>query len=267
MRKITAPAFLLFSLPVILFLSSCGSTKRLRYFQDLPESHTASELALAAYTEPHIQPDDILSIHINTIDADATAAINARNVGYTNMGAQAQGATPQAAGTGYLVDKDGYVDIPIVGRLKVGGLTTAEARDAIKAKSASSFKNPVVDVRYANFKITVIGEVSRPATYVLPNEQVTLLDAIGYAGDLTIYGKRENILVIRKDANGKNFTVKLDLTQKSTLNSPYFYLKQNDVVYVEPNKTKVLNNDNNVIKYITAAATIFTAIVLGIRYL
>lgn len=247
-------------------LSSCVNTKRLKYFRDLPESTQASEIAIADYTEPNIQPDDILAINVNTIDPQATIAINSRNGGFANVGVNPQSGmiTPVS---GYLVDKAGFVDVPILGRIKVGGLTTLKAREVLKAKGNEFFKNPVVDVRFSNFRITVIGEVNRPASYIIPNEQVSLLDAIGYAGDLTIYGRRENILLIRKDAGGKNLTVKLDLSKKGTLNSPYFYLRQNDVIYVEPDKTKVLNNDNNLIKYITAGATIFTAIILGIRYL
>lgn len=256
---------LLLIVTVAGMLSSCANTKRLRYFQDLSESATASDLAIAKYNEPYIQPDDILSININTIDPEATASINNRNGGYSNVAGAQPGSV--ASTSGYLVDKDGFADIPVLGKIKLAGLTTLQARDAVRAKALASFKNPVVDVRFSNFKITVIGEVNRPASYIIPNEQVTLLDAIGYAGDLTVYGKRENVLLIRKDANGKNFSVKMDMTKKSTLNSPYFYLRQNDVIYVEPNKTKVLNSDNNLIKYITVAATVFTAFVLGIRYL
>lgn len=249
-----------------VLLSSCANTKKLRYFQDLSESTEAKTVSVADFTDPTIQPDDILAININTIDAQATYSINSRNGGYSNIGVNPQ-LGGVAAASGYLVDRNGFVDIPVLGKIKLSGSTTLAARDLIAAKAQVSFKNPVIDVRFSNFKITVIGEVNRPASYVIPNEQVTLLDAIGYAGDLTIYGKRENILLIRKDPNGRNLSVKLDLTKKATLNSPYFYLRQNDVIYVEPNKTKVLNNDNNVIKYITAAATIFTAVVLGARYL
>lgn len=265
MKKLPFPMQLFFIISVVGIFSSCANTKRLRYFQDLPESPIAADLAIAKYNEPYIQPDDILSININTIDPEATTSINNRNGGYSNAGVVQPGSV--ASTSGYLVDKDGFVDVPILGKIKLAGLTTVQARDAVRTKSLSSFKNPVVDVRFSNFKITVIGEVNRPASYIIPNEQVTLLDAIGYAGDLTVYGKRENVLLIRKDASGKNLSVKLDMTKKNTLNSPYFYLRQNDVIYVEPNKTKVLNSDNNLIKYVTVAATIFTAFVLGIRYL
>jgi polysaccharide export outer membrane protein len=142
-----------------------------------------------------------------------------------------------------------------------------QARAAVKERASHSFNDPVVDVRFSNFKITVIGEVNHPAAYVVPNQQVTLLDAIGYAGDLTVYGRRTNVLLIRKGADGRNVSVRIDMTKKSMLSSPYFYLKQNDIVYVEPLKTKVLNNDTNVIKYLTLAATLLTAAILAKRYL
>jgi polysaccharide export outer membrane protein len=266
MKKYFTAKLTVLIISATVLLNSCANTKRLRYFQDLSESTEASSVNIAAFTDPVIQVDDILAININTVDAQATYSINSRNGNYSNVGFNPQ-AGSMGTVSGYLVDKNGSVDLPILGKIKLAGSTTLAARDLIAAKALLSFKNPVVDVRFSNFKITVIGEVNRPASYVMPNEQITLLDAIGYAGDLTIYGKRENILLIRKDPNGRNLSVKLDLTKKATLSSPYFYLKQNDVIYVEPNKTKVLNNDNNIIKYITAGATIFTAIVLGIRYL
>lgn len=258
--------FLLLTVFIAITCSSCVNTKRLKYFQDLSEANVATPINIADYTEPVIQPDDILAINVNTIDPQATYAINSRNGGFSNVGVNPQSGTITPV-TGYLVDKAGFVDVPVMGRIKLAGLTTLSARDIVRARANDFFKNPIVDVRFSNFKITVIGEVNKPASYIIPNEQVSLLDAIGYAGDLTVYGKRNNILLIRRDAGGKNITIKLDLTKKSTLNSPYFYLKQNDVVYVEPDKTKVLNNDNNAFKYITAGATVFTAIILAIRYL
>ncbi|MBE9585870.1 polysaccharide biosynthesis/export family protein [Mucilaginibacter sp. JRF] len=267
MKKISAVRFgLLISIAAILF-SSCGSTKKIRYFQDLPETSQANEFSAAEYVEPTIQPDDILAITVTTNDPLATNAINSRNGGLTNTA----GANPQAGMitpvSGYLVNKAGFVEVPTLGSIKLLGLTTMKARETVRDKAAKFFVNPVVDVRYSNFRVTVLGEVNRPASYVIPNEQVTLLDAIGYAGDLTFFGKRNNITLIRKDGVGRNISVKIDLTKKSAMNSPYFYLKQNDVIYVEPNKTKVLNNDNNAARFITIAATVFTAIILGVRYL
>lgn len=265
MRNNTYRVHYLFMLTIVLFCS-CRSTKSIRYFHDITEKKVPTDLEIAQYQEPKIQPDDILAINISTADAEATQSINNRNA--VNQNAAANPTTGMVnVGAGYLVDKQGIVEIPILGKTKLGGLTTVQARDTIRYRATKAFKNPVVDVRFSNFKITLLGEVNRPAAYIIPNEQVTVLDAIGYAGDLTIFGKRENVLLIRKNEQGNNFSVRMDLTKKGLLNSPYFYLKQNDVIYVEPSKAKILNSDNNVIKYLTLAASLLTAGVLAIRYL
>jgi polysaccharide export outer membrane protein len=257
------PCILILCLTIVL--ASCSGTKKLRYFQDLPETDRAVPVAIAPYTDPVIQPDDILSINVNTTEPAATASINSRNGIYVNSSsAQSGSANPL---TGYLINKEGEVDIPVLGKVKLAGLTTIQAREVVRLRAVNFFNNPVADVRFSNFKVTVIGEVNRPATYVLPNEQVSVLDAIGYAGDLSVYGRRSNILLIRKTTDHKDFTVKLDLTKKELLNSPYFYLRQNDVIYVEPLPTKTINNDTNFIKYLSLVATLFTAVILGKRYL
>lgn len=251
---------------ILIVLSSCTTATKLKYFQDLPESSQLKEIGKAEFTEPVIQADDILSINVNTTEADAGQVINARN------GIASNGGTNSATGTvgvgaGYLVDKAGLVEIPILGKVKVAGLTTSAAKEAVRTVAKKNFKDPIVDVRFANFKVTVLGEVNRPASYFLPNERVTVLDAIGYAGDMTIYGKRNNVLIMRKDTEGKNYTVTVDMTKKDVINSPYFYLKQNDVVYVEPRKSRQdTNTENSVLKYVTVAATVLTSLVLLNRY-
>jgi polysaccharide export outer membrane protein len=188
----------------------------------------------AQFHEPTIQSDDILSISIFTIDPSTSMIVN-------QLGAQSN-AAPQmtgvnSSGSGFLVDKNGEIQISVIGRLKVAGLTTHQARDLIQEIASKSFNMPNVQVRYSNFKITVLGEVLRPASYTVPNEKLTILDALGLAGDLTIYGKRENVLLIR-DNNGQKEFARINLNSNAIFNSPYFYLKQNDVLYVEPNKGK-----------------------------
>ncbi|AYL95252.1 polysaccharide biosynthesis/export family protein [Mucilaginibacter celer] len=259
------PVLCILTMYLTLALGSCSGTRKLKYFQDVQETDRAVPVSIASYMDPVIQPDDILSINVNTTDPSATASINSRNGIYVNSSSSQSGSANPL--TGYRINKEGGVDIPVLGSVKLAGLTTLQAREVVRKQALNFFNNPVVDVRFSNFKITVIGEVNHPASYVLPNEQVSVLDAIGYAGDLTTYGRRTNILLIRKTTDQKAFTVKLDLTKKEVLNSPYFYLRQNDVIYVEPLPTKTLNNDNNFIKYITVIATVFTAVVLAKRYL
>jgi polysaccharide export outer membrane protein len=218
-------------------VSSCGSTKNVPYFQDITAADKSVLQNAAVFTEPTIQPDDIMSVSIFTIDPTTSMVVN-------QVGAQATPSiTPQAALTatpatgGFLVNKNGEIDLSVVGTIKIAGLTTFQATELIKQKAAVVYKDPNVQVRFANFKVTVLGEVGRPASYVLPNERVSVLDALGLAGDLTIFGKRENILLIR-DNGGKKEFARLNLNNTQLFNSPFFYLKQNDVIYVEPNKGK-----------------------------
>jgi len=225
----------------LLSLSSCVVTKKSVYFNDLPLDSTAA-VSLAKFNEPVIQADDILSITIQTVDVDATAAVNQVSV-VPAIGASSASTVGNQVIRGFLVDKDGNVAIPMLGNIKVAGLTTYEARQLIAQNASKFFVDPTVQVRFANFKITVIGEVTRPATYTVPNEKVTLLDAIGLAGDLTIYGKRENVMLIRDNPNGEKEFIRFNLNSYDTFKSPYFYLQQNDVIYVEPGKGKVAANN------------------------
>jgi polysaccharide export outer membrane protein len=225
---------MLLSLTGAMFISSCISSKNVTYFQNLSTEKRSVMESVAKFTEPVIQSDDILAISINTIDPSSSAVVN-------------QAGAALAAGTansnrdqvnGYLVDKNGEVELSLIGRVKLAGLTTFDAKELIRKKASRDLKDPNVTVRFANFKVSILGEVGRPAAYTLPNEKVSVLDALSLAGDLTIYGKRENVLVIR-DNNGRKEFGRLNLNSTDTFNSPFYYLKQNDVVYVEPNKSKI----------------------------
>ncbi len=231
---------LLISLCIISLFTACSSNKKITYFRNIPDSlYHAMYIEHAPYTDPRIQPNDILQINIQTIDTKSSSELQ----GAPSPALPAVSAANTAAGaaapiiTGFLVDKDGNVALPLVGKVKIGGLTTAEARDMITKKVSVYYKEPVVNVRFANFSVTVLGEVARPGTYTITNEKVSLLDAIGIAGDLTIYGKRNNVMLIREEDNKKTF-VRFDLNSGDIFRSPYFYLKQGDVVYVEPNKAR-----------------------------
>ncbi|TKK68214.1 hypothetical protein FC093_11295 [Ilyomonas limi] len=235
----------------ILSLSSCTTYRSVPYFHDLPDTARPTLAKTMPFKNPVIQPDDVLTITIQTIDNNVSALLNSANtvngvtaavpVSATTVGI---GGLGQQAINGYLVDKDGYVELSFVGKVKVGGLTTAQAQDKIRAEVDKYFNNPVVNVRYANFKITVLGEVARPSSYVMPNEKVTIFDALGMAGDLTIFGKRENVLLLRDSSSTDNREmVRLNLNSKGIVSSPYFYLKPNDIIYVEPSKYKIASVD------------------------
>jgi polysaccharide export outer membrane protein len=242
-------------------LTSCVSTKTVPYFQDVSSLPNSDMTSSAKFIQPVIQSDDILSISIFTIDATTNMVVN--QVGSqaisTGVGSNTSlGATPPTAG--FLVDKDGFIDLSIVGKVKVLGLTTSQAKDQIQQKASVVYQSPNVQVRYANFKVTVLGEVARPASYVLPNEKVTILDALGLAGDLTIFGRRENVILIR-DNDGKKEFARLNLNSKEIFNSEFFYLKQNDVVYVEPNKGKAASLNTARTQTIAIIGTALTVLI------
>jgi polysaccharide export outer membrane protein len=223
-------------------LSSCRTPRNIVYFKDVPDSVYLSSKAVTAtkFSDPRIQPNDIVQVVILTLDPAINAMLNTESTAATSTQpatgtSNAQGASGQV--NGFLVDKDGNIELPIIGKINIKGLTTAEARDSIHNKVAVYYKDPVVNVKFNNLSVTVLGEVSRPATYFVPNEKVSILDAIGMAGDLTIYGRRENILLVRDSLGQKRFA-RFNLNSSSIVNSPYFYLQQGDIVYVEPSTAK-----------------------------
>jgi Periplasmic protein involved in polysaccharide export len=259
MSRRPLPIFIL--LLIVFCLGSCVSTKKTAYFTDIPAEN--SNIKLPEYKEPVILVDDILHITIQTIDGGTTTAINQLSRGIADVG---NPATPSSVNNstpnGYLVDKQGQISMPMLGTLKVAGLTTTEVRTLVSREAAKYFKNPTVQVRFANFKVTVIGEVAQPATYTVASEKINLMDALGMAGDLTIFGKRENVLLIR-DNNGEKEFVRFNLNSYDTFKSPYFYLKQGDVIYVEPGKGKVASTNaarTQTIAILASVASIVTVV-------
>ncbi|QHS58229.1 polysaccharide biosynthesis/export family protein [Chitinophaga agri] len=257
-----------------LCLFACSTPKNITYFQDMADTARLRSVSQAEYYTPTIQPDDILQVTIQTLDPTATALLNQNAtaswpVAGGNTNSAVPGGTPVGNNvTGYLVDKNGYVILPLIGKVLVKDKTTDKVRDEINTKAAEYYKDPIVNVRFANFKVTVLGEVNRPSTYVMPNEKVTLLDAIGMAGDLTIYGKRENVLLVRENGKNKDF-IRFNLNDSHTFSSPYFYLHQGDVVYVEPNKYKVASQDISQVRkwsLITAGLTLLIVIVSRVNF-
>ena len=265
-KKILLPFILLFS------LLSCTSTKNVPYFEDLTDTTKIYSQLLSGNYEIKIQPDDILEILVNSINADAAAPFN---LGNTNPSAipgaqvsQGNGGTRSNAtsttsqnGAGYLVDKNGNIDFPILGNIKAGGLTILQLKGVLKEKLDKYLQDPIVNIRLVNYKITVLGEVGRPSTYSVPSERLTIVDAIGMAGDITIYGKRENILLVREEDGKRNF-IRLNLNSSNIFQSPYYYLKQNDIVYVEPNKSKVAASEVGQLRRITVAVSVASFLVL-----
>lgn len=223
--------FLFPLLIAVLTLMSCGSSKKVVYFQNADEvSLEASRMLYDA----KIMPKDLLSISVHTTDPQASAPFN------LNSGQGTQG-TGGANNGGYLVDNEGNIEFPILGKLHVSRLTKNQCQDMIAAKLKPYFlkeESPLVKVSMANYRVTVLGEVSSPGVVPVSAEKMSILEAIAESGDLTLYGKRNNILLIRENEFGEKTTHRLDLTDVNIVNSPYFYLQQNDIVYVEPSKNK-----------------------------
>ena len=243
LKKIDITLKWCFVIYIPIILSSCSSIKNVKYFADVPDTTTVTKLADLKYIEPRILPDDILSINIQTVDPTATQVLTQGNVQNSAIGATSAGSTGGQTIAGYLVDNLGNIEMPVLGKIKVSGLTTEQARSLIREHASQFYKNPTVNLRFANFKITILGEVTKPGTYVVANEKVNILDALGLAGDLTIYGKRENVVLVRQQENGSRELIKIDLTKTEVLNSPYYFLKQNDYIYVEPSKSKIVASD------------------------
>ena len=226
--------YTIYSLIVMHLLSSCANTKQAVYFNGMPDSKFTRKYEAL---EPLIQPNDILSITITSINREASIIFNspqADNVGITNT----SGVVSEA--TGYLVNDEGNILLPVLKEVKAAGLTKTQLRNNISQLLVDKklLIDPVVNIRCLNFKVTVLGEVARPNVIAVPSEKISLLEAIGLAGDLTIYAKRDNVVVIREVGNEK-VVKRINLNSADLFTSDYYYLNPNDVVYVEPNKARM----------------------------
>lgn len=224
--KFTALFFFMF------LILSCESRKNIVLFQNIEElSKSQSELN----NDPIIQVGDLLNISVSAIDMEAVKPFNLPVVAVNNISGTVNGVPKQQ---GYLVLTDNSIIFPIIGKVNVGGKSIEEVRHVLTEKLKLYVKSPIVNINIINFKITILGEVKTPGTYPIENQRVSLLQAIGMAGGLNIQGKRNNILVIREE-NGQTIHHSIDLRKNDFFNSDYYFLKQNDVVYIEPNKTKI----------------------------
>ncbi len=222
-----------FLLVVLVF--SCKPREELVYYQNIdglatPEKSNTYEIK--------IQPDDLLLIIVSAEDPESAIPFNLNSISVPTAGVSSVYVRGQESMQPYLVDLSGAIDFPVLGKLKVGGLSRSELMQLLKSQIGKYVKNPIINIRLMNFKVSVQGEVTLPGTYSINSDRVTLIEALSMAKDLTIYGKRDNILIIR-DVNGVKSYNRIDITKADFINSPFYYLAQNDVVYVEPNKTKI----------------------------
>ncbi|SRR6056297_323792 len=212
-----------------LLLGSCASRKDIVYFQDAKDYETIVSNNTQNNT---FKVNDVIGINVSTLDPTASVPFNLFNT------ARNEGGFGQPQQLDYIVDKNGEIDFPVLGTVKVIGLNPQETKELLKEKLKPYLKDPIINIRLRNFRVSVLGQVNRPGTYEVNGEQITVMEAIGLAGDIGIKGRRDNVLIVR-DFNGTKVYTRVDLTSKEVLSSNAYYLTQNDVVYVEPNKSAV----------------------------
>ncbi len=235
-----------------LILSSCATKKEVVYFQNTGNFETLVDKN--SFT-PKFKVDDLVSIHVSTLNSEASVPFNLFRGKTTGV------STPEQVD--YLIDKDGEIDFPVIGKIKISGLSKEELRTLLREKLSDYLKNPIINIRLKNFTVTILGQVNRPGTYPVSGERITLLEALGLAGDLTVKGVRSNVMVIR-DYDGTKVYNRVDLTKKEVMSSPVYYLTQNDVVYVEPNKSAITSSslDNRATIAVSIASVLITSAVI-----
>lgn len=235
----------LFLASIILVNASCSSYKQVPYFQDLDHTKISQE-NVENYSPLKIQGGDLLGINVASLSPENEfATSNTRVTGNensnlgspkANVGQGSDNSNPNPV-YGYRVNQDGEIVVPYLGKMKVIGMTTDELAAKLSPQLAQYLKQPVVSIRVLNFKISVLGDVLRPDVFTVQNEHITIIEALGLAGDLNITAKRRNVLLIR-EVDGKRQFMPVDLTSRKIFSSPYYYLQNNDVIYVEPDRTK-----------------------------
>ena len=247
----------------MLMIGACNSTRNVVYFKDaLPLDPTIQTQRIDRFKEAIVQPDDIIAVNVSTY----SSIVDQTPVNLFEGGTPVS-VTPTIGGStvnsrGYLVDPSGFIDFPIIGKTKVGGMTLRQIKETLALRLKDYVKLPVVDARIINYRVTVLGEVGRPGTIVSPNQKISIVDALAAAGDIPITGRRDNILVIR-ETEGVREMARLNLNSREVFGSPYFYLKQNDVVYVEPSHLRKQEGNEFLRFYLPAiSALLSTAVAL-----
>ena len=244
----------------LLIFTGCTTQKKLAYFNTVTASSAESINAQLKNerADARILTDDRLSITVSALDPNAVAIYNLPFVSFASPGSDQIYASPVLQS--YLVNSQGNINFPVLGEIKLEGLTLTEAGNLIKNKLAEHVADPIVNIQFVNFRITVLGEVLRPGQFPVTNERVTILDALGLAGHMTAYGRRDNVLLTRNN-NGKLEFARINLNSDEVFKSPYFYLQQNDVIYVEPNTVKSISSQD-IPLYLSSLSTLATLVTL-----
>jgi len=238
---------IILSLFAFILLVSCGTEKQILYLQDAGHPISLKDSTAALIPDPPLKIGDLLIILVNASTPEAALPFNLPLMPNPTSGGTGSYDPSNATPTGstgsmqnYLVDTEGDIVFPVLGKIHVAGMTKGELSDYIKNKIHPRYikEDPIISIRHANYRVSVLGEVNKPGVYPISNERISILEAIAWAGDLTLFGERDNLLLIREGTDGKRETVRIDLRNKNLVNSPYYYLQQNDVLYVQPNKPK-----------------------------
>jgi polysaccharide export outer membrane protein len=226
----------------ILFVSSCATTKNINYFPEIKDETIANNQPLQ---EPQIQINDLLSIIVSSSSPDASAIFNAPNESGNVTSSAATSANTLTIG--YLVNQNGDILFPVLGTIHVLGLTKFQLSTILTQKILEKklLIDPIITIRYLNFKVSVMGEVTHPGVFTTPIEKLSILEALSFAGDITIYGEKNNVLLIRENDKGEKIVKHLDLTNPSILSSPYYYLKSNDVLIIATNGGRIAKEKNS----------------------
>lgn len=250
-----------------VLLTSCSNYKNLTYFNDL--SNTADTLMRTQRSdyEVKIKTGDLLTFTLTTLDQLSNPELYQAPVpGNASLSKNSDLNLP--TGSSYLVDKAGNIELPLIGKAQVAGLTLDGAKDVLRAKYAEYYKSFSLNLNFLNHYITVLGEVANPGTFNISSaNKITIFDALGYAGDITVFGKKENVLLIRDSSDNQKHIVRLDLNSKRIVSSPYFFMKENDMLYVEPGKNKLASTDAYRTRYLTFIATGLSILFIALRRL
>jgi polysaccharide biosynthesis/export protein len=244
---------------LILFLGSCSDTKKLTYFNDLPEGQITAKYPM---TESIIKSNDLLSITVSSLNPEATAIFNAPNESTPQTTNATSGSNTLTVG--YLVNLNGDITYPVLGNIHAEGLSKSQLTSLITKQLLDKklLIDPIVTIRHLNFRISVLGEVARPGVFTIPNEKISILEALSLAGDLTIYAKRTNVVLIREDGKNQKTNKRFNLNSADVLSSPFYYLESNDILYVEPSKDRVTREKNLMLVPIVVSVTTLLIILI-----
>ena len=251
---------------VAVLATSCISQRRLSYLRDVTAvSADSINKTYQTLDENYITKGDMLSIFVNALDIQAVQAFNMPVANVQNLGSKmVTSNTGSGSLQGYWVDPEGNIDFPVLGKLHIEGMTTTQLKDTLTQLISRSVKDPIININFMNFFVTVLGEVKNPGRHAVNSQGMTIFEALGLAGDLTIYGKRNNVLVSR-EVNGKMEFARLNLNDQAIFASPYYHIRQNDVIYVEPNNARAISSQNiplylSVITTLGSMATVIVSV-------